>query len=265
MSACKRRQGIGLSTWKLHLPIYQGGAQVVHVFYDSLSGRCQTKIRFQGAYLNATHKCAQIDLGLCVSSLQSIPHSLFSSFGLVPASLHLQDHTSHTPRLSFVKMPTYQSSYPNNSHPYYPHHVHQPPDEHKPHHDDLIDEYASPYAKTSHHQTFAVEASPSSPTEHRRRPSFPASKISYSSDYTKESGDVSKASPSRVYPPLPSTKNIPAVKETDCRSLWQKVCCFRHTRLSSSELSQDCARILGMSAIRSHRSRSDSDRSWNRG
>jgi len=120
-------------------------------------------------------------------------------------------------------MSTFQPSYQENSQPYYPRHLHQPTQEDKPHHDDLIDEYASPYAKTSHHQTFAVEASPSSPTEHRRRPSFPASKISYSSDYTKESSDVSNPSASRVYPPLPTAKDATPVKETDSRSLWQKI------------------------------------------
>jgi hypothetical protein len=128
--------------------------------------------------------------------------------------------------LSLPEMSNFQSSYPVNSNPYYPQHIHQPTEDHKSHHDDLIDEYASPYAKTSHHQTFAVEATPTSPSEHRRRPSFPASKISYSSEYTKESGEAPNVPPSRTYPPLPLTKDMPVIKEADSRSLWQKVCGF---------------------------------------
>lgn len=84
--------------------------------------------------------------------------------------------------------------------------------EYKASYDDLIDEYATPFAANARHQTYAVET----PTDHRRRPSFPMSKQSISS--SKLSDETAQDTPSHVsYPPLPPTKDV------DTRSIWQKV------------------------------------------
>ncbi|KAG5639314.1 hypothetical protein H0H81_004516 [Sphagnurus paluster] len=78
--------------------------------------------------------------------------------------------------------------------------------------DNLIDEFAQPFTANANHQTFAVETPMST---HRRGPSFPLNK-SFSS--SKQSDDTSHEPLSNVsYPPLTPTK------ETDTRSLWQKI------------------------------------------
>ncbi|GLB36385.1 hypothetical protein LshimejAT787_0306730 [Lyophyllum shimeji] len=89
--------------------------------------------------------------------------------------------------------------------------LHPQHEEYKASYDNLIDEFAKPFTATSKHQTFALD-SPTL-TSHRRDRSFPHNK-SFSS---KQSDDTSHEPLSNVsYPPLP-------VKDTDTRSLWQKI------------------------------------------
>lgn len=86
--------------------------------------------------------------------------------------------------------------------------------EYKASYDDLIDEYAAPFATNARHQTYAVETPTSK--NHNRGPSFPLSKQSISS--SKLSDETTQEPSSHVsYPPLPP------VKEVDTRSFWQKV------------------------------------------
>ncbi|KAJ3790334.1 hypothetical protein GGU10DRAFT_392152 [Lentinula aff. detonsa] len=113
----------------------------------------------------------------------------------------------------------YQASYPDN--PSYS----QPPngnlqptfdqDEFKSSYDDLIDEYSSPYAANSRHQTYAVQTPALSGEQHRRGPSYPLSqKQTFSS---KQSNDSSHDLTAVAYPPRPPQK------QTDTRTFWQKV------------------------------------------
>ncbi|KAG5648167.1 hypothetical protein DXG03_006122 [Asterophora parasitica] len=89
--------------------------------------------------------------------------------------------------------------------------LHTQHEDFKSSYDNLIDEFAKPFTATSNHQTFAVEAPMGG---HRRGPSFPLHK---SFESSKQSDDTSHEPISNVsYPPLP-------VKETDTRSLWQKI------------------------------------------
>ncbi|KAF5377679.1 hypothetical protein D9615_005187 [Tricholomella constricta] len=89
--------------------------------------------------------------------------------------------------------------------------LHPQHEEFKASYDNLIDEFAKPFTATSNHQTFAVDTPIGS---HRRGPSFPLNK---SFESSKQSDDTSHEPPPNVsYPPLP-------VKETDTRSLWQKI------------------------------------------
>jgi hypothetical protein len=92
------------------------------------------------------------------------------------------------------------------------HPVYGQQEEYKASYDDLIDEYATPYTANSRHQTFTL-ATPGS-DGHRGGSSVPlGSKIMSS----KQSDDTSHEPSSHAYPPLPP------VKESDPRSLWQKV------------------------------------------
>lgn len=75
--------------------------------------------------------------------------------------------------------------------------------------DDLIDQYAAPYAASNRHQTFAVDAPPLSPTkQHRRGVSYKLSEYE-----TKSSED---AAPRAYPPPMPTI-------EKDSRTFWAKI------------------------------------------
>ncbi|KAF8078371.1 hypothetical protein FPV67DRAFT_1663123 [Lyophyllum atratum] len=89
--------------------------------------------------------------------------------------------------------------------------VHAQQEEYKASYDNLIDEFAKPFTANTNHQTFAVETPTLS--NHRRGPSFPLTKT-----FSSKHSDDTSHGPSHVsYPPLPP------VKETDTRSLWQKI------------------------------------------
>jgi len=88
----------------------------------------------------------------------------------------------------------------------------QHPD-YKASYDDLIDEYAAPFAANSRHQTYSVET-PTTNNQHRGP--YPMGHKSISS--WKLSEDTSHEPSQHVsYPPLPP------MKEADTRSLWQKI------------------------------------------
>lgn len=138
------------------------------------------------------------------------------------------------PSQSGVRAQQYQRSYPQQPQ-FDPH-----DDEYKANYDDLIDEYASPYAANARHQTYAVEAPSLTTPQHRRGPSFPLSsqKPQMSS---KHSDDTSHDLSPVAYPP-------PAPLTVDTRGFWQKV---KSTQpllhpCSFSDISPDSARVYGM-------------------
>jgi len=73
--------------------------------------------------------------------------------------------------------------------------------------DDLIDQYASPYATTDRHQTFSVDTPPISPKHHRRGVSYKLSEYETKTDET----------PHGSYPPPRPTI------EKDTRTVWAKI------------------------------------------
>jgi hypothetical protein len=92
--------------------------------------------------------------------------------------------------------------------------------EDKVNYDDLIDEYAAPYARQSQHQTVAIQP-PSlsySSSTHRRGPSYPLSFDNLSStDVSHKPKGSMGTTADWGYPP-----NVP-VKEPEKATLWQKV------------------------------------------
>lgn len=104
-----------------------------------------------------------------------------------------------------------QQSYPPRQEP-----VQFKEEEYKASYDDLIDQYASPFARNSQHATFTLE-DPSKPSAHRRGASIPlGTKPSYSSETSAKQSDDSDVGPVAYPPPL-------TPKETDTRSFWRKV------------------------------------------
>ena len=101
------------------------------------------------------------------------------------------------------------SSYPPPPQSQYPH-----SDVYKASYDDLVDEYAEPYSKTSQHQTFTPALGSAA-----QKPSFMA-KQSYSSEMTGKDWDNESYMPSNTPRILPM-KEEPVV---DIRTFWQKVC-----------------------------------------
>ncbi|KAK0465316.1 uncharacterized protein EV420DRAFT_1513867 [Desarmillaria tabescens] len=99
----------------------------------------------------------------------------------------------------------HQASYPDSddlSHYHYQaksSYFQEPQSEVKASYDDLIDEYASPYAANTHHKTFAVETPMTGAPQHRRGPSTPM-KTTFSS---KQSDDTFHDQPLPLYPPPP--------------------------------------------------------------
>lgn len=133
------------------------------------------------------------------------PHYLVSSAHTRRPNICTHNH-------SFVDMSTYPHD-PQNFNPY-PSQRHAQED-YKDSYDDLIDEYASPYAATPRHKTYAVEAPPLAPADHRRG----VSQKSFSGKLSNET--LNDGLP--AYPPLSS------IKEIDTRSFLQKVCfCTSH-------------------------------------
>ncbi|PPQ98269.1 hypothetical protein CVT26_013537 [Gymnopilus dilepis] len=102
-----------------------------------------------------------------------------------------------------------QSSHPQHS-PYLQPTPSTTQEDFKASYDDLIDEYAAPYATNTRHQTFAIGSPPSS---HQRSDSIPlTAKGAYTSKQSDDTHETSYAYP----PPV-------AAKEVDPRSFWQKV------------------------------------------
>ncbi|KAK0505938.1 hypothetical protein EDD18DRAFT_1121284 [Armillaria luteobubalina] len=99
----------------------------------------------------------------------------------------------------------HQAGYPDSDESYYHYqakspYIQEPQSEVKASYDDLIDEYASPYAVNAHHKTFAVETPTMGAPQHRRGPSTPM-KTTFSS---KQSNDTFRDQPQPLYPPLPA-------------------------------------------------------------
>lgn len=108
----------------------------------------------------------------------------------------------------YTNDPNYPSSgYPPPPHSQYPH-----SDEYKASYDDLVDQYAEPYSKTSQHQTF----SPALSTAVHQPPYM--SKQSYSSEMTGKDSE-------EHYMPSSTPRILPMKEEkvADTRTVWQKV------------------------------------------
>ncbi|KAH7905872.1 hypothetical protein BJ138DRAFT_1163904 [Hygrophoropsis aurantiaca] len=91
-------------------------------------------------------------------------------------------------------------------------------EDYKASYDDLIDQYAEPYARNSRHQTFAVQTNPIGDAD-SRDPSYSFDqKRPFPNDKDAEEGGRNTTPPS--YPPI----SIPKVaKEVDTRSCWARI------------------------------------------
>jgi hypothetical protein len=87
--------------------------------------------------------------------------------------------------------------------------------------DDLIDQYATPYGKTSSHGTFAMDSSTLALPQSRPYPSKP--KMSYSSEHTSETHKTFDGSDVELHSSYPPKAPLPA----DERHWWDKVWKFQ--------------------------------------
>jgi hypothetical protein len=120
--------------------------------------------------------------------------------------------------------------------------------------DELTDEYSTPYAPTSHHQTYAVGAQMQ--TSHRRGNSTPMKNIAFASKQSEDTIDSDMPS----YPPNKQAK------EVDTRTLWEKVrvWCSQNSTIHPSFSIPDTSRITGLSAICCRCAGTDNNRPRNR-
>lgn len=116
--------------------------------------------------------------------------------------------------VTFVSNMSYTNdpNYPSSGYPPPPHSQYPNSDEYKASYDDLVDQYAQPYAKTSQHQTFSPALGSAA-----RQPPF-MGKQSYSSEMSAKDSEEG-------YMPSSSPRIIPMKEEkvADTRTIWQKV------------------------------------------
>ncbi|KAF7982081.1 hypothetical protein HWV62_30388 [Athelia sp. TMB] len=142
---------------------------------------------------------------------------LFLSSSTTLSTFYLSSLAGRPTPQPFVSKMSNQSPYTNgSSYPPPPQSQYPHSDVYKASYDDLVDEYAEPYSKTSQHQTFTPALGSAA-----QKPSFMA-KQSYSSEMTGKDWDNESYMPSSTPRILP-LKEEPVV---DTRTFWQKADLF---------------------------------------